>query len=116
MSAGTAAAARRLGVAAGRRVSICPSRAFEAVPEREVVDAAAFERGQRDRGEERQRLDRERQREQIDLAHLLPVGGVQEDRAADQQRADHRLPERREVRAAAARRRPWRCARTAGRP
>ena len=65
--------------------------------------------------EERQRLHRQHHREQVDLAHSLPVGRVQEDRAGHQQAGDHRLPERREV-ARPCGRRPWRCARTAGGP
>jgi hypothetical protein len=71
------------------------------VPEREVVEAAAFQHGQRDRGQERQRLNGERQRKQVDLANELPIGCMQEDGAGHQQATDHRLPERREIGAAA---------------
>ena len=79
---------------------------------RRIVDAAALDRGKRDGRQERQALHHQHEREQVDLAECLQL--VATSRVAPiSSRPGSRLPECREIRTAAGRDRPWRCARTA---
>src|SRR5262245_9845317 len=76
-------------------------RGFDRSPIGECVKARAFQYGDRHRGEEWQTLHHKDQRENVELADLLVIRGYHDRGADQQQRPEHRLPKRGEVRSLA---------------
>ena len=89
---------RRLGDgAAAPRQQVGEPCASSARQYAKSLSAAAFDRGERDRGEERQACTTSTSANISISRTCFQLVAMQDDRAADQQRAEHRLPERREV-------------------